>query len=54
MTHALVIEVNGDTAKVRALSKVLEPSGIKAIAQSSLLTIGRRSRRISDYINKHN
>ena len=41
VTDALVIEVTGDTAKVKALLKVLEPYGIKEIAQSGLLAIGR-------------
>jgi acetolactate synthase-1/3 small subunit len=54
VTDALVIEVTGDTAKVRALLKVLEPYGIKEIAQSGLLAIGRGSKSISDRINKNN
>jgi acetolactate synthase-1/3 small subunit len=53
VTDALVIEVTGDTAKVRALLKVLEPYGIKEIAQSGLLAIGRGSKSISDRINKN-
>ena len=44
VTDALVIEVTGDTAKVRALLKVLEPYGIKEIAQSGLLAIGQDRR----------
>jgi acetolactate synthase-1/3 small subunit len=48
-----VIEVTGDTAKVRALLKVLEPYGIKEIAQSGLLAIGRGSKSISERINKN-
>jgi acetolactate synthase I/III small subunit len=50
VTDALVIEVTGDTAKVRALLKVLEPYGIKEIAQSGLLAIGRGSKSISERI----
>jgi len=50
---ALVIEVTGDSAKVRALLKVLEPYGIKEIAQSGLLAIGRGSKSISDRMNKN-
>ena len=53
VTDALVIEVTGDTAKVRALLKVLEPYGIKEIAQSGLLAIARGSKSISDRINKN-
>ena len=40
-TDALVIEVTGDSGKVEALLRVLEPYGIKEIAQSGLLAIGR-------------
>ena len=40
-TDALVIEVTGDTGKVEAFLRVLEPFGIKEIAQSGLLAIGR-------------
>ena len=53
VTDALVIEVTGDTAKVRALLKVLEPYGIKEIAQSGLLAIARGSKSLSDRINKN-
>ena len=52
VTDALVIEVTGDSAKVKALLKVLEPYGIKEIAQSGLLAIGRGSKSISDRILK--
>ena len=38
---ALVIEVTGDHGKVQALLRMLEPYGIKEIAQSGLLAIGR-------------
>ena len=38
---ALVIEVTGDSGKVQALLRVLEPYGIREIAQSGLLAIGR-------------
>jgi acetolactate synthase I/III small subunit len=53
VTDALVIEVTGDSAKVRALLRVLEPYGVKEIAQSGLLAIGRGSKSISDRINKN-
>ena len=38
---SLVIEVTGDTQKIDALLKVLDPFGIKEIAQSGLLAMGR-------------
>lgn len=47
-TDALVIEVTGDTAKCQALVRLLEPFGIKEIAQSGLLAIGRGSKSISE------
>jgi acetolactate synthase-1/3 small subunit len=49
---SLVIEVTGDTQKISALLKVLEPFGIKEIAQSGLLAMGRGSKSISDRIFK--
>ena len=53
VTDALVIEVTGDSVKVRALLKVLEPYGIREIAQSGLLAIGRGSTSISDRLNQN-
>lgn len=50
---ALVVEVTGDSAKVKALLNVLEPYGIKEIAQSGLLAVGRGSRSISDRISRN-
>ena len=52
-TDALVIEVTGDTAKVEALLRVLEPYGIKEIAQSGLLAMGRGSKSISERVLKN-
>ncbi|HIY66579.1 MAG TPA: acetolactate synthase small subunit [Candidatus Agrococcus pullicola] len=52
-TDALVIEVTGDTAKCQALVKLLEPFGIKEIAQSGLLAIGRGSKSISERALRH-
>lgn len=52
-TDALVIEVTGDPAKITALLRVLEPYGIKEIAQSGLLAIGRGSKSITDRIFKN-
>jgi len=51
-TDALVIEVTGDTPKVQALLRVLEPYGIKEIAQSGLLAIGRGSRSITERVHR--
>ena len=50
---SLVIEVTGDTQKIDALLKVLEPFGIKEIAQSGLLAMGRGSKSISERIFKN-
>jgi acetolactate synthase-1/3 small subunit len=52
-TDALVIEVTGDSGKVSALLKVLEPFGIKEIAQSGLLAIGRGGKSITERVNKN-
>lgn len=49
-TDALVIEVTGDSAKCQALLKLLEPYGIKEIAQSGLLAIGRGGKSISERV----
>jgi acetolactate synthase I/III small subunit len=49
---ALVIEVTGDSGKIQALLRVLEPYGIKEIAQSGLLAIGRGSKSITDRVFK--
>jgi acetolactate synthase-1/3 small subunit len=49
---ALVIEVTGDSGKVEALLRVLEPYGIKEIAQSGLLAIGRGAKSITDRVFK--
>lgn len=51
-TDSVVIETTGDTGKVQALLKVLEPFGIKEIAQSGLLAIGRGSKSISERVFK--
>lgn len=49
---AVVIETTGDSGKVQALLKVLEPFGIKEIAQSGLLAMGRGSKSISERVFK--
>src|SRR3954464_15971683 len=50
---ALVVEVTGDSGKVQALLRVLEPYGIKEIAQSGLLAIGRGSKSITERVFKN-
>ncbi|MGN6127538.1 MAG: acetolactate synthase small subunit [Humibacter sp.] len=50
---ALVIEVTGDTGKTEALLRVLEPYGIKEMAQSGLLAIGRGSKSITERVFKN-
>jgi acetolactate synthase-1/3 small subunit len=50
---ALVIEVTGDTQKIEALLRVLEPFGIKEIAQSGLLAMGRGSKSITERLSKN-
>jgi len=47
---ALVIETTGDSAKIQAFLRVLEPYGIKEIAQSGLLAIGRGSKSITERV----
>ncbi|PVE95851.1 MULTISPECIES: acetolactate synthase small subunit [unclassified Microbacterium] len=47
---ALVVEVTGDKGKVEALLKALEPFGIKEIAQSGLLAIGRGGKSITERV----
>jgi len=52
-TDALVIEVTGDSGKTRALLRVLEPFGIKELAQSGLLAIGRGPKSITERVFKN-
>ncbi len=52
-TDALVIETTGDSGKIQALLRVLEPYGIKEIAQSGLLAIGRGSKSITERMFKN-
>ena len=49
-TDALVIEVTGDKGKVDAMLRALEPFGIKEIAQSGLLAIGRGGKSITERV----
>lgn len=50
---ALTIEVTGDSAKIEAFLKVLEPYGIKEIAQSGLIAMGRGSKSITERVFKN-
>src|SRR5690606_29633713 len=50
---ALVIEVTGDSGKISAFLNVLEPFGIKEIAQSGLIAIGRGAKSISERVFKN-
>lgn len=52
-TDALVIETTGDPGKIQAFLRVLEPYGIKEIAQSGLLAIGRGSKSITERVFKN-
>ena len=52
-TDALVIEVTGDSGKTTAFLRVLEPFGIKEIAQSGLLAIGRGGKSITERVFKN-
>jgi acetolactate synthase-1/3 small subunit len=51
-TDALVIEVTGDSGKTNAFLKVIEPYGIREIAQSGLLAIGRGPKSITERVFK--
>ena len=50
VTDALVIEVTGDTGKIQAFLRVREPYGIKEIAQSGLIAVGRGAKSISERV----
>jgi acetolactate synthase-1/3 small subunit len=47
---ALVVEVTGDQGKVQALLRALEPFGIRELAQSGLLAIGRGGKSITERV----
>jgi len=47
-TDAVTIEATGDSAKLKAMLNVLEPFGIREIAQSGRVAIGRGARSITD------
>ena len=52
-TDAVVIETTGDPAKIQAFLRLLEPYGIKEIAQSGLLAIGRGPKSITERVFKN-
>lgn len=52
VTDALVIEVTGDTGKIQAFLRVLEQYGIKEIAQSGLIAVGRGAKSITERVYK--
>ena len=47
-TDAVTIEATGDSGKLNAMLRVLEPFGIREIAQSGRVAISRGSRSITD------
>ena len=49
-TDALIIEVTGDQGKVQAFLKAVEPFGIKELAQSGLLALGRGGKSITERV----
>ena len=47
---ALVAEITGDKGKVEAFLRAVEPFGIKELAQSGLLAIGRGGKSITERV----
>jgi acetolactate synthase-1/3 small subunit len=47
---ALVLEITGDQRKVDAFLRAIEPFGIKELAQSGLLALGRGSKSITERV----
>lgn len=47
---ALVVEVTGDRRKVDAFLRAVEPFGIKELAQSGMLAIGRGGKSITERV----
>ncbi|NHC13489.1 acetolactate synthase small subunit [Motilibacter deserti] len=47
-TDAVTIEATGNTDKLAAFLRILEPFGIKEIVQSGMVAVGRGSRSITD------
>ncbi|MFV0374170.1 acetolactate synthase small subunit [Microbacterium sp.] len=49
-TDALVVEVTGDRGKIDAFLHAVEPFGIKELAQSGMLAIGRGGKSITERV----
>ena len=47
---AVVIEITGDSGKVGAFLKAIEPFGVKELAQSGLLAVGRGGKSITERV----
>lgn len=47
---ALVIEITGDKGKVQAFLRAVEPFGVKELAQSGLVAIGRGGKSITERV----
>jgi acetolactate synthase I/III small subunit len=47
---AIVVEITGDQGKVDAFLRAVEPFGIKELAQSGLLAIGRGAKSITERV----
>jgi acetolactate synthase-1/3 small subunit len=47
---AVVVEVTGDRGKVEAFLKAVEPFGIKELAQSGLVAVGRGGKSITERV----
>jgi acetolactate synthase-1/3 small subunit len=49
-SDALVLEVTGDSGKVTAFLRAIEPFGVKELAQSGMLAIGRGGKSITERV----
>ncbi len=49
-TDALVVEVTGDRGKVEAFLRAVEPFGVKELAQSGMVAIGRGGKSITERV----
>ncbi|MCJ1706747.1 acetolactate synthase small subunit [Microbacterium sp. VKM Ac-2923] len=49
-SDAMVIEITGDKGKVDAFLKAIEPFGVKELAQSGLLAVGRGGKSITERV----
>jgi len=49
-SDALVIEITGDRGKVDAFLRAVEPFGVKELAQSGMLAIGRGGKSITERV----